>query len=79
MSVSSLKELCMNLLVNQIKNLPPQLMDEVIGNTKKSIKKDVIQEIGEHAFNVVNDMTGIILNAGKLEEILTDQSIRYQM
>lgn len=40
----SLKELCLKNMVEQIKNLPPLLQEEVLGVTLKSIKDDAERE-----------------------------------
>jgi methyl coenzyme M reductase beta subunit len=65
----SLQSLCMNNLVNLIKNLPPLMKDEVLGETMKSIKdevrKDVIKEIRRSAVVVVDDVTEQLISAHK--------------
>jgi hypothetical protein len=63
----SLKTLCMNNLVELIKNLPPLLKEEVLGESMKAIreeaKKHVIKEIRRSAVIVVEDLTDRLITS----------------
>lgn len=65
----SLKALCMNNLVELIKNLPPQLKEEVIGESLKAIKAEakheVMKEIRRSAAIVVDDVTDRLISSHK--------------
>ena len=65
----SLKALCMNNLVELIKNLPPQLKEEVIGESLKAIKaeakQEVMKEIRRSAAIVVDDVTDCLISSHK--------------
>ena len=60
MSVKSLKQTCMELLVKQIKDLPPQLQEELYGETEESkemdVKNKVWGEITDNLLYVIEDM-----------------------
>jgi len=74
----------MDLLVENIKTLPPQLMEEVIGTTKASIKKDskdkyknkymkkykqqIENELGENIQDMIKDLTSIIQRSRETNE-----------
>lgn len=45
MSVKSLKQMCMESLVKQIKDLPPQLQEELYGETEKSREMDLKNKV----------------------------------
>jgi hypothetical protein len=51
--MKTLKELCMEALVEQIKSLPPMLQEEVINETKKSIKKKIEQKVTKQVYDTV--------------------------
>ena len=57
----SLKDLAMENIVDMIKSLPPLLQEEVIGETRKSIKNEVknevIQEFKNTSSFVIEDLT----------------------
>jgi hypothetical protein len=57
----------MNNLVELIKNLPPLMKDQVLGETMESIKEDVrqevIKEIRESAAIIVGDVTDELISA----------------
>jgi hypothetical protein len=63
----SLQSLCMNNIVELIKNLPPLMKDQVLGETMKSIKEEVrqevIKEIRESAAIIVGDVTDELISA----------------
>jgi hypothetical protein len=65
----SLKALCVKNMVNQIKNLPPLLLEEIIGESLKSIKeeakKEAIKEIRDSASIVVDDITNLLITSHK--------------
>jgi len=65
----SLKALCMNNLVELIKNLPPQLKEGVIGESMKAIKEEakqeVMKEIRRSAAIVVDDVTDRLISSHK--------------
>ena len=69
MSVMDLKTLCMNNLVDLIKNLPLQLKEEVIGVSIKAIKadakKEIIKEIKNSATIVVDDVTDCLISSSR--------------
>ena len=58
--------MCKNLLVEQIKNLPPILKDTIIGESSKKIKEQIEQKILKEfkisALIMVDDMTDILIN-----------------
>ena len=62
-----LKTICMNNLVNLIKNLPPLLKEEVIGQSIKTIREEerlkIMKEIKRSASVVVDDVTEKIINS----------------
>ena len=66
-----LKTLCLDNLVNVIKQLPPILRDEIIGETTKSIKKEaeknariqIMKEIHRSVSIAVEDITERIINS----------------
>ena len=64
-----LKTICMDNLVKNITNLPPQLREEVIGESKKSIKRtvqtQVIKDFKRSAVFVVDDITKCLIQAHK--------------
>lgn len=68
-----LKTLCMNNLVDMIKNLPPQLKDEVIEASIKNIraeakaaaKKEIMKEIRDSALIVVEDVTELLTSSSR--------------
>ena len=64
--MQTLSEMCKNLLVEQIKNLPPLLKEQVIGETtkqiKSSIQKEILKDIRGSALIVVDNMTDILIN-----------------
>lgn len=63
----SLKNICFQNIVNQIKQLPPVLQEEVIGysfeNIKQQIKKELLEEMKKDSEIVINDLTDIILSS----------------
>ena len=63
----NLKTICMNNLVELIKNLPPLLKEELIGQSIKSIrveeKEKIMKEINRSASIVVEDVTEQIINS----------------
>lgn len=65
----SLKTLCMNNIVELIKNLPPLLKEEVLGVSMKAIKEEakqkVMKEIRRSASIVVDDVTDILIASHK--------------
>lgn len=65
----SLKALCMKNIIDQIKNLPPLLLEEVLGESLKSIKEEAKQaamkEIRRSAAVVVEDVTELLINSHK--------------
>ena len=60
----SLRNQVFQSLVNQIKLLPPVLLDEVINTTREQIKKDledeikkdIVRDVSEQISNLVNDI-----------------------
>jgi hypothetical protein len=68
-SIMTLQSVCMNNLVEIIKNLPPLLKEEVLGKTMKDIKdevkQDVIKEIRRSASIVVEDLTDHLISSHK--------------
>ena len=70
----SLKALCMNNLVELIKNLPPQLKEEVIGESLKAIKaeakQEVMKEIRRSAAIVVDDVTDRLISSHKTGQVM---------
>lgn len=65
----SLKELCIQNIVNQIKNLPPILLEEVVKASLKTIKEDAkkeaMREIRRSAAVFVDDITERMINSKK--------------
>ena len=65
----SLKDLCMKNMVEIIKNLPPMMIEEVIGKSLEAIEKDikekVMKEIRCSAVIVTEDVTERIIEASK--------------
>ncbi len=51
-----LNTLCMKNLVETIKNLPPILRDEVIGQTTKDIKKEAYDRKKEEARRIASEV-----------------------
>ena len=43
--MASLTELSMNMLVDQIKKLPPLLLEQVLGVTRKKLKEEIREEV----------------------------------
>lgn len=70
----SIKALCMNNLVELIKNLPPQLKEEVIGESLKAIKaeakQEVMKEIRRSAAIVVDDVTDRLISSHKTGQVM---------
>jgi hypothetical protein len=64
----SLKKMCMQALVENIKELPPVLLQELLGETKKNMKKDAEKKIWD---NLKDTLPYIIddLVSEKIEEI----------
>jgi hypothetical protein len=65
----SLKTICMNNIIELIKNLPPLLKEEVLGVSLKAIKDEakqqVMKEIRRSAAIVVDDVTDILITSHK--------------
>jgi uncharacterized membrane-anchored protein YjiN (DUF445 family) len=65
----SLHKLCIQNMVEQIKNLPPLLKEEIIEASlkeiKKDIKKEVMREIRDSASIVVEDITERLITSQK--------------
>lgn len=65
----SLKALCIQNMVEQIKNLPPLLMEEIIGESLKAIKEDAkkeaMKEIRSSASVVIEDITDRLITSRK--------------
>lgn len=65
----SLKELCIQNMVDQIKNLPPLLKEEIVDASLKAIKeeirKEVIKEIRESSTIAVDDITELVISSQK--------------
>lgn len=72
-----LKTLCLNNIVELIKNLPPQLQEEVIGISTKAIKeeaeknanKKIMKEMKRSAVIVTDDITRRIIKADMTGDI----------
>jgi len=66
--MSSLKDLSMNVIIRQVKDLPPVLRDELIGKTISSLEKNVysnvMKNIVDNMENMVSDLTHLILKHG---------------
>ena len=66
--VKSLRDMCMISIISQLKSLPPQILEEVIGETKKDIykeicddiKKTVTKDIVINAEIMISDLTTIL-------------------
>lgn len=62
-----LKTICMNNLVDIIKNLPPIMREEIINATIKSIadieREKIIKEIRRSAVSVVEDVTELVIES----------------
>jgi hypothetical protein len=56
-----LKTLCMNNLVQNIVNLPPQLREKVIGESTKKIKKEAEKKAREKIVREVKRTAGIVI------------------
>jgi predicted nucleic acid-binding protein len=75
----NLKSLCVEELVNSIKNLPPQLRDQIIDKTTTSIEqeaeekatKKIMNEINRSAVIIVEDVTRKLIDAHKSCEYVT--------
>ena len=65
-----LNTLCMKNLVETIKNLPPILRDEVIGQTTKDIKKEAYENAKKHIMKEIRQSAVIVV------EDVTDRMIR---
>jgi hypothetical protein len=69
----SLKELCIQKLIESVKQIPPLLQEEIIGTTIRKIKKDiekdiekkVVKDLKYNAMFVIEDVTNRIINAHK--------------
>lgn len=65
--IMSLKSHCVKNIVEMIKNLPPLLREEIIGESlkeiKKEAKKEVMKDIRRSAAVVVDDVTTLIIEA----------------
>lgn len=65
----NLKTLCMNNLIELIKNLPPLLKEEVISQSVEQIKTEerlkIMKEINRSASIVIEDVTENIINSSK--------------
>ena len=65
----NLKQQCTKGIVDMIKNMPPVLKEEIIGESLKSIKeearREAIKEIHSSANIVIEDVTERIINAHK--------------
>lgn len=70
MVVMNLQSLCMQNMVEMIKNLPPLLRDEVIGESTKAIKKEaeenaknkIIKDIRQSA-SIIEDITKYLIES----------------
>jgi hypothetical protein len=66
-----LKAICLQNMVNQIKQLPPLLQEEVIGHSLKTIKeqakqeakKELLAELKRDSELVVGDLTDVIVSS----------------
>ena len=56
-----LKTLCMKNMVETIKNLPPILRDEVIGQTTKDIKKEAYENAKKHIMKEIRQSAAIVV------------------
>jgi hypothetical protein len=65
----SLKALCIKNMIEQIKNLPPVLLEEVIGESLKAIKEEakaeVIKEMKASSSIVIDDITERIIKSSQ--------------
>lgn len=62
--MKSLQEMCYESLANSIQNAPPQIQEFIIGETRKSMKKnirdEIINEIDEKIINKLSSLSYII-------------------
>ena len=59
----SLKNQCKNNIVDLIKNLPPKLKEEVIGESLDSIKEKIMKQMRRDADIVIKDVVDKIITA----------------
>jgi hypothetical protein len=67
----NLKTICMNNIVEHIKNLPVSIQEEVINNTTKSIKEEaekkakqnITIEMRRSATIIINDITELLISS----------------
>lgn len=62
-----LKAICLRNMVEQIKQLPPLIQEEVIGHSLKTIreeaKKELLDELKRNSDIVIDDLTDVIVSS----------------
>lgn len=74
-----LKAICVQNIVDQIKQLPPLIQEEVIGHSlktikeqaKKEVKKELLAELKRDSSIVINDLTDIIVECRRTGTLWT--------
>jgi hypothetical protein len=61
MNISSLKKICIKVLVEQIKNLPPMIQEEVVHISQQEIRAEVEQKITSAIYDNISKYLPFII------------------